>query len=375
MSVCYDTPGAGYAHSPPIRATSKPGIRRDVLLRRPIIGKAGTIAVFGRKMLPAHGRAEREEMLSLYRRQIIDVWNSRIRMYGSAASQVLVDLIVRNDLDEIEVVSELLRGKGHVPVCFDRESSQFIYVPKEGGAIAELNTAPRVHLEMIRFRSNTVEISGEVGIDGALEPPDSAQLILKHRKSGIAVPLSLDVTRTHTGTFGIRSRFRISLDVSELQEPSTWDTFVDASWDSLTFRENFGNLKASAIDSRPVLLGNPTSAVAFFTARGNFAIDVGPTAVHLDKVHNLQPMPVGRFIVGRSEIIELNQVHSDLSRAQAHSETNGKVTHVKVVRHKNNGVSLIVPRSIAKSGRYSITLHDSADNTIEISVPEELSRS
>ena len=26
MSVCYDTPGAGYAHSPPIRATSYWGI-------------------------------------------------------------------------------------------------------------------------------------------------------------------------------------------------------------------------------------------------------------------------------------------------------------------------------------------------------------
>ena len=352
---------------------TEPGIRRDVLLRRPIVGKAGTVAVFGRKMLPAHARPEREEMLSMYRRQITDLWNPRIRKYGAVASQVLVDLVVRNDLDEIEIVSETLRSKGYIPVKFDRENSQFTYTPLEGDPIAELNVRPRVNLEMVRFRSDAIEISGEVGIEGALDPPDSTQFVLRHRKSGIEVPFNLDVTRTHTGPFGIRSRFHISVDAGELSEPSTWDTFVDVSWGSLTFRENFGNSKAKALDLRPVLFGNPTCGVVFFTALGNLAIDVGPTAVHLDKVHSLQPKFVGRFVVGRSEIVELSGMHSDLSRAEAHSERSGKITEVEVVRHRDNSASVIVPRSVARRGRYSIALRDADDNTITVPVPEHVS--
>lgn len=352
---------------------TEPGIRRDVLLRRPIVGKAGTVAVFGRKMLPAHGRAEREEMLSMYREQIVSLWNPRIRKYGAVESQVLVDLIIRNDLDEIEVVSESLRSKGHIPIELDRENSQFAYVPRDGDRITELNVIPRVHLEEIWYGSDYIEISGEVGIGGVVEAPDTAQCVLRHRKSGAEVPLDVDITRTHTGPYGTRSSFSTSLNVSELPEPSVWDAFVSVTWGSLTLRENFGGSRARAIDSRPVMIGNSSCAVAFFTRQGNLAIDIGPTRIYSDIIYNLQPKVVGRFVVGRSEITQLSGLHRDVARAEAHSQRNEKITEVKVTRHEDNSASVIVPRSFAKRGRYSIVLRDTNDNTITIPAPGEKS--
>lgn len=345
---------------------TEPGIRRDVLLRRPMVGKAGTVAVFGRKMLPAHGRTEREEMLSLYRNQITTLWNSRIRKYGAVASQVLVDLIVRNDLDEIEKVSKTLRTNGHIPIEFDQDTSKFAYLPHTGDPIIDLNIAPRVHLDRITYTSSTIEISGEIGIEGALAAPDSAQLVFIHRRSGTEAPVDLDVSRTYSGPHGMRSLFHVAVDASELSEPALWDAFVDASWGTLSFRENFGNSRAQGLDTRPVLLGNPTSSATFFTPRGNFGVDVGPTAAYLDSIHNLQPRPVGRFVIGRSEITQLSGLYSDLTQAETHSEHSGKITEVTVIRHQDNSASVIVPRSVAKNGNYSIVMRDSKGNSIEI---------
>lgn len=345
---------------------TEPGLRRDVLLRRPIVGKAGTMAVFGRKMLPAHGRAECEEMLSLYRRQITSLWNPRIRKYGAVESQILVDLIIRDDLDEVERVSESLRSKGHISLQFDRKDSQFVYVPQECGPIADLNVMPRVHLARLKHGPDRLEISGEVGVNGVTEAPDSAQLVFRHRKSGAEVFLDLENTRTYSGTYGTRSSFTASLAINELSEPSLWDTFVNATWGALTLSENFGNSKARAIDTCPALLGNPTRAVSFFTPRGNLAIDIGPTEIYSDGVYNLQPTVVGQFVVGRSEIIELSGLHSNLALAEAHSKRDEKVIEVKVIRHQDNSASVVVPRSFAKRGQYSIVLRDTSENTITI---------
>lgn len=346
--------------------STEPGLRRDVLLRRPIVGKAGTVAVFGRKMLPAHGRAERKEMLSLYRRQIMPLWNPRIRKYGAVESQILVDLIIRDDLNEVEVVSESLRSKGHISLEFDRTNSQFVYAPQKGGPIADLNVMPRVHLERLKHGPDGLEISGEVGVNGVFEAPDSAQLVFRHRKSGAEVLGDFEDTRTYNGTQGTRSSFTASLTIDELSEPSLWDTFLNVTWGTLTLNENVGNSRARAIDTRPTLLGNPTRAVSFFTPRGNLGIDIGPTEIYSDGVYNLQPTVVGRFVVGRSEIIELSGLHNNPALAEAHSQRDDRIIDVKVIRHEDNSASVVVPRSFAKRGQYSIVLRDTSENTITI---------
>lgn len=345
---------------------TEPGMRRDVLLRRPFVGKAGTLAVFGRKMLPAHGRAEREEMLSSFREQALALWNSRIRKYGAPSSQVLVDLVIRNDLDEIERVSELLRTKGHLPLEFDWEESEFCYVPSTGDPIGDLNLSLRTHLTRVRHVGNQTELSGEVGIQGASDAPYSAELVMRHRQSQVEVPFTLDVSHTNKGPYGVRSRFRAELNTNSFPEPGLWDTFIHASWESMDLSENLGHLKAKGIDTKPVLHGTPTHAVTLFTPAGNFAIDIGPTATYLDSTYNIRPEMIGRFTVGRNEITELQGVHSDLIGATAHSKKSGKTTDIRLIQHQDNRASVIVPRAITKYGPYSIILRDADDKMIKV---------
>src|SRR5699024_2723743 len=278
---------------------TEPGLRRDVLLRRPLVGRAGTLAVFGRKMLPAHGRAEREEMLAIFRNQINGLWNRNIRKYGAVSSQVLVDLVIRNDLDEIERVSELLRTKGHLPLNFDWEDSEFTYVPTSGAPIGDLNIPLDAHLSRPRYNKQNIELAGYVGIQGASEAPYSAEILMRHRDSGTDVPFNLDAAQVGTGPHGVRTRFRVSLDSNDFPEFGVWDTFIRARWGTKTLVENFGHSKSKSVDTQPVLLGSPTHAAALFTPSGTFALDVGPTAINLSRDHHIRPRRVGRFVVGR----------------------------------------------------------------------------
>lgn len=348
---------------------TEPGIRRDVLLRRPFVGKAGTLAVFGRKMLPAHGREEREEMLSLFRERALDLWNPRVRMYGAASSQVLVDLVVRNDLDEIERVSELLRTNGHIPLDFDWVSSEFHFLPSSGDPIGDLNLSLRTHLSRVRHNGDRTELSAEIGVQGAFEAPYSADLVMRHRQSGVETPFVLDVSRTNKGTYGVRSRIRAEINTNDFPEPGIWDTFVHAEWGTTTLTENLGHLKANGIDTQPVLHGMPTHAATFFTPAGNFAIDVGPTAAYLNSTYNIRPVRIGRFSVGKNEITELHGVHSDLIRATAQSKRTGKVTEIGLIRHRGNRASVIVPRAVTKNGPYTIALYDSEDRKVRVTKP------
>lgn len=352
-----------------IEENTEPGLRRDVLLRRPFVGKAGTLAVFGRKMLPAHGRAEREEMLCLFRERALNLWNPRVRMYGAVNSQVLVDLVVRNDLDEIERVSESLRTNGHIPLDFDWVTSEFHYVPSTGGPIGDLNLSLRTHLSRVRHNGDRTELSGEIGIQGAFEAPYSAELVMRHRQSGVETPFVLDVSRTNKGTYGVRSRIRAEINTNDFPEPGIWDTFVRANWGTMTLTNNLGHLKANGIDTQPVLHGTPTHAATFFTPAGNFAVDVGPTAVHLNTTHSIRPVRIGRFTVGRNEITELHGVHSDLIRATAQSKKTGKVTEIRLIRHRGNRASVIVPRAVTKNGPYAIALYDSENRKVRIAKP------
>ena len=345
---------------------TEPGLRRDVLLRRPLVGRAGTLAVFGRKMLPAHGRAEREEMLAIFRNQINGLWNRNIRKYGAVSSQVLVDLVIRNDLDEIERVSELLRTKGHLPLNFDWEDSEFTYVPTSGAPIGDLNITLDAHLSRTRYNKQNIELAGYVGIQGASEAPYSAEILMRHRDSGTDVPFNLDAAQVGTGPHGVRTRFRVSLDSNDFPEFGVWDTFIRARWGTKTLVENFGHSKSKSVDTQPVLLGSPTHAAALFTPSGTFALDVGPTAINLSRDHHIRPRRVGRFVVGRDEITELNGVHSDLISATVRSKESGKTTEVRMVKHQGTRASVVVPRAVTKRGPYTIFLHDADDKAVKV---------
>src|SRR5699024_6059510 len=148
---------------------------------------------------------------------------------------------------------------------------------------------------------------------------------------------------------GVRTRFRVSLDSNDFPEFGVWDTFIRARWGTKTLVENFGHSKSKSVDTQPVLLGSPTHAAALFTPSGTFALDVGPTAINLSRDHHIRPRRVGRFVVGRDEITELNGVHSDLISATVRSKESGKTTEVRMVKHQGtrrthlNGLVMTCP--------------------------------
>src|SRR5699024_8721741 len=137
-----------------------PGERRDQLLRRPIVGSAGVTSVFGKKMLPSHSRAEREEMLADFRRIVTPLWNSRIRDHAAKESQIPVDLALRGDFMRFDPFSNLFLTKNPLPLALSPDGSQFVYEPRLGAQVADPRVAPRAHLDSITKKGTLVTVRG-----------------------------------------------------------------------------------------------------------------------------------------------------------------------------------------------------------------------
>src|SRR5699024_12622277 len=91
-----------------------------------------------------------------------------------------------------------------------------------------------------------------------------------------------------------------------------------------------------------------------------------PTLSLHDALPSFHPRRVGRFVVGRDEITELNGVHSDLISATVRSKESGKTTEVRMVKHQGTRASVVVPRAVTKRGPYTIFLHDADDKAVKV---------
>lgn len=347
---------------------TEPGELRDRLLRRPIVGAAGVTSVFGKKMLPAHDRAEREEMLREFREHVAPLWNPRIRDHGLVESQILVDLAIRDDLDEIETVSRLLLEKKTIPLSLDNEHAQFVYVPKTGASIGDLRTNLQSTLETVTSRRNWINIRGEIGVPGVAAAPDTAKLIFRHRKLGTKVVIKLDVARTYSRSFGTRARFSTEFDTTNLDDSGIWEVFVKAAWSSIELRDRFGESRSAGLDASPLLVGDPTAAIAFFTRSAGLAIDVGPTEKHLDPVNRHALQLVDHFNVGRSVIYVLKGPFENMQTASICLEGSAKEKPAELVIHSSTDASIVVPRSTAKRQGWFVLLKDKEGNVVDLSL-------
>lgn len=341
---------------------TEPGEFRDTLLKRPITGPVGVPYVFGKKFVSSHSRSEREEMLAEFRPVVSPLWTPGLQKTGVPTGQILTDLIVRNDLDEIEKVSRLLKSRRQIPLSFDHKSSSFAYVPRSGEPITGLRVTPRTRLETIFFGPTSLTVTGEVGVDGANEPPTAVRFVWKHRKLDTSVIHELDASRTYSRKAGAKTIFHATFDLDEFPESSVWDATIEADWGALKLQQHLGKVKSENIVDEPVYLGAPISAAIFYTKFGNLGLDIGPVEKHLDLSQHEVPKTVGKFAVGKSEIIELRGRLSNYLRAEAYSQKSGRTTLIEIVKHKDNSASLIVPRRVARKGTYSIALIDADGN-------------
>ncbi|WP_432789573.1 glycosyltransferase family 2 protein [Brevibacterium sp. K11IcPPYGO002] len=346
---------------------TEPSELRDKLLRRPIVGSAGVISVFGKKMLPAHNRTEREAMLNEFRDLVEPLWNPAIRDHGLPVSQILVDLAIRNDLDEIESVSRLLLDKRPLPLTLDRDHKQFVYHPSKGGPIGDLNIKPEPTLETISSVGRSLKIRGEIGIPGVNAAPDSAQLIFRNRKLGTKVIFKLNVSRSYSRSFGVWARFSTRVDSSKFNDSGVWEAIIKASWSSVVFRQPFGELRSKALNSSPLLIGDPIEAIAFFTRNDILAVDIGPTEKHLDPVKSSELQIIDHFQVGRSAVLVLNGRCEHLATASIRLSGNAKEKPAELVLHSTSQASIVVSRTLTKRQGWALQLTDKAGN--EITVP------
>ena len=349
---------------------TEPGELRDTLLRRPIIGAAGVKSVFGKKMIPAHNRAEREAMLKEFREVVAPLWNPSIRDHGLPESQILVDLALRNDIDGVETVSRLLKEKKPVPLTLADDRTQLVYEPPAGSSVRDLRTRLHQTLETITAKTDVITVRGEFGIDGLAEAPDSAQIIFRHRKLGTKVVSKLDVSRTYTRRFGTRARFSTDIGVSKLTDSGIWDVFIKAKWSSVVVRERFGKSRAPGLDNSPLLVGDPIQAVVFIDHSDELAIDVGPTERHLDPVKRLELHVVDQFEVGRSAVVLVNGPVSTLQSASYQVDVKAKEKPARLIVHSTDQASVVIPRSAAKKQSCTIELKDAEGNPVEIALTE-----
>ncbi|WP_181272997.1 glycosyltransferase family 2 protein [Brevibacterium oceani] len=351
---------------------TEPGERRDQLLRRPIIGSAGVTSVFGKKMLPAHDRAEREAMLREFQEVVAPLWTASVRDRGLPESQILVDLGVRNDIDGVEAVSRLLAEKKPIPLTLDDDRTQLIYHPHKGSSIGKLRVRLQQNLESITSVGKTAVIRGEVGIFGLDEVPDSAQLIFQHRKLETKVVSKLDISRTYARGLGAQVRFTAKFSPSKLTDSGIWDAFIKVKWGQLVARERFGESRSAGLDTSPLLIGDPTEAVVFFAKSNGLAIDIGPTEKHLNPVKRDEIQVMDQFEVGRFIVLVVNGPVANMASASFRRESSRTDKPAELVVHSTTHASVVVPRSAVRRRSFVVELTDKEGNTADVTSANDL---
>ncbi|WP_169253038.1 glycosyltransferase family A protein [Brevibacterium sp. 'Marine'] len=345
---------------------TEPGELRDRLLRRPIIGAAGVESVFGKKMLPAHDRAEREVMVNEFREVVAPHWKSSIRDHGVLESQILADLAVRGDVDEIETVSRLVADKKPVPIRLDEEHGQLVYEPRQGADVGDLRIRLDQSLESLTTTADALTIRGEFGVAGLDRAPDSAQFIFRHRKLGTKVTSKIGISRTYNRSFGTRVRFSTDVPVSILADSGIWELFIKAKWSSTVVRERFGISRAAGLDIAPRLIGDPVGGIVFFDQSDGLSVDVGPTEKHLEPVKRHELHVVDQFEVGRSRIFVISGPVSTMKVASYQADDKTKSKSARLVVHSTDQASVILPRSAARRPQCTIELTDAEGNSVDI---------
>lgn len=345
---------------------TEPGERRDHLLRRPIIGAAGVKSVFGKKMLAAHDRAEREAMVKEFREVVAPLWNSNIRDHGVPESQILVDLAVRGDIDEIETVSRLLAHKKPVPLSFDEEHAQMVYEPRAGDSVGDLRVRLHQSLESITSTAGGIIIRGEFAVAGLDRAPDSAHIIFRHRKLGTKITSKIDTSRAYSRSFGTRVRFSTDVQISRLADSGIWEIFIKAKWSSMVVRERFGIARATGLDTDPILVGDPVEGVVFFEQSDGLSVDLGPTEKHLDPVKRHELHVVDQFEVGRSMVFVISGPVASMKTASYQADDKAKSRPARLIVHSTDQASIILPRSAARRMNCTIELTDAEGHSVAI---------
>lgn len=334
------------------------GSRRSMLLRRPITASAGVRSVFGKPWLMDFSMHERRQMVSEFQELIKPLWNDELRASGTLDSQLLTDLLVAGDVDSLEKISNLLANNEPIALIFDHAESKFFYQTSDGSRYDNLNLKLDTHEEAIWSSDTGLHIEGSLGIDGASQDPDSAQIVWKHRRDTVEKSFDLKLIRTANASGGRRTQFEVATPTEQLALTGEWDAFIEARWGTFTLRSRFGKSKSPAVNTRPTYIGSPASAAVIHTRFGNLTIDVGPTRKHLTSLHDGLPEVVGKLTFFRNEAATLRGDIGYFVSAKVQSCKKAQSVDAEFVAYGDDCASVVIPRSVFKHGPYTISLID-----------------
>lgn len=343
-----------------------PAERRDPLLERPTVAPSGFRTVFGGSFLTLFDAQQRKEVVNELHKLVGPLMTKSLRAKGNLESQIIADLLCRNDVESLEQVCRVLGEREPLPLELDHETQQFVYRPIRGKAIGDLTLSIDPYLAQIEFSGMSVRVRGTAVLPGSALPPDRASIVWVHRRSNeqFIAPSSIDARyRTERGCC---IEFSSQLDTERLELSSEWDSFIELQWGSYVARERFGKAKGKGLSTQPVFMGNPKSVAVFFTKFGNLSLDIGPTREYAKLLSNSHPQVVGSFpSPKRQSVIVEGQLANIVDATLVYASTS-KERQLEWHRLTSTCIAIVLPRGITQNSRYAIRLSDATGNQFTV---------
>lgn len=258
-----------------VRELVEAGPRRDVLLHRPVMGISGLRTTFGPGFVDSMSRAEREEAVQEVRELLGPLWTPALRASGSVEPQVLVDLVLRGHVDDVEAASDTLSQGFPLPIDYDTETAGFVYRPASGEPVTGLAAQLSTHLDAVEPPPHDLTLRGSVGLVGGREAPKQVRLVWRHRGRGDEVSVPAETGEPYSDRCGGRVAFVAATELEVLKRRGRWDAQLEAEWPEVTLRARLAGGEAEPAVTGPMHLGGHPAAVLTLTRAGNVAVDVG----------------------------------------------------------------------------------------------------
>src|SRR5699024_8232695 len=121
------------------------------LLERPTVAPSGFRTVFGGSFLTLFDAQQRKEVVNELHKLVGPLMTKSLRAKGNLESQIIADLLCRNDVESLEQVCRVLGEREPLPLELDHETQQFVYRPIRGKAIGDLTLSIDPYLAQIEF--------------------------------------------------------------------------------------------------------------------------------------------------------------------------------------------------------------------------------
>lgn len=343
-----------------------PPERRDPLLERPTVAPSGFRTVFGGSFLSLFDARSRKEVVHELHTLVSPLMTESLRAKGNPESQIIADLICRDDVESLEQLCQTLGDRQPLPLEFDEDAQHFVYRPKHGPSIGDLSLSFEPYLAQIDFTGTSIGVRGTVTLPGVTRPPEQVSSVWIHRRSGERYIAPAQTDAQYLTDRGICTEFSTRLDVVRLELSSEWDSYIEMRWGAYTLRERFGRAKGKGLSTEPVFLGSSGSVVAFFTKFGNLSIDIGPTREYAKVLVQSRPQIIGSFPSPKRLSVIIEGQLSNVVSASVVFGSAAKEVQVEWHRLTSTCIAVVLPRRITPESKYEIKLLDAGGNQLTV---------